>query len=168
MDFTDPQADKHFIFLLQSLGANIEVNVHQGVVKVFGDLPLKGGAVDINPCIDCLPLLACLATYGKAPLSIYNGKIARTKECDRISSIATELKKMGAILEEFPDGLTVYPSSLKGCHLFSYHDHRMALSLSVAALGAKDTTTVYETKCIHKTYQHFIEDFQKLGANISC
>ncbi len=168
LDFSDPQGDKHFIPLLQSLGADIQIDVKKGTLEVFGEKKLDGGMVDINPCIDCLPLLACLGAYCKNPLMIYNGEIARTKECDRIASITTELKKMGCQIEEFRDGLKVYPSSLHGADLYSYHDHRMSLSLSIASLGALGISKVYEAQCIEKTYANFVSDFKALGASISC
>jgi 3-phosphoshikimate 1-carboxyvinyltransferase len=92
--------------------------------------------------------------------------VARTKECDRISSITNELRKMGAHIEERPDGLKIYPSPLKGACLSSYEDQRMALSLSVAALGASSPSVIQNSRCIEKTYKNFISDFRALGADI--
>jgi len=97
---------------------------------------------------------------------ITNAAIARKKECDRIHAIATELKKMGADIEETKDGLIVRRSHLKGAHLESYRDHRIALSLTVAALGAEGESVIDGVECINKTYPTFAEDMQKLGASI--
>ena len=97
---------------------------------------------------------------------IYNAAIARKKECDRIRAITTELKKMGADIEEKEDGLIVKTSSLTGVSVQTYHDHRMVMSLSVAALGAKGETLIQNVECVKKTYPNFAEHFQFLGADL--
>src|SRR6185369_655475 len=106
---------------------------------------LKGGRIDVNDVIDALPLFATLACFAETPTEIVGGEVARTKESDRIASIAKELKKMGAKIEERRDGLLIHPSPLRGASLFSHHDHRIVFSLAVAALGAQGPSRIEET-----------------------
>jgi 5-enolpyruvylshikimate-3-phosphate synthase len=127
---------------------------------------LKGMKIDINDCIDALPILAVIGCFAEGTTEIVGGAIARKKESDRISAIATELKKMGADIEEKPDGLVIRRSSLHGAPLNTYHDHRIALALSVAALAATSPSTILNIECIQKTYSTFYEDFRKIGAQI--
>ena len=73
---------------------------------------------------------------------------------------------MGGRLEEEEDGLKIYPSPLHGARVSSHKDHRIALSLSVAALGAKGETVIEGVECMGKTYPTFFYDFISLGARI--
>ena len=125
-----------------------------------------GKRIDLNECIDMITILPVLACFAVGKTEIYNASIARRKESDRISSIVKELSKMGAKIEEKEDGLVIYPSSLYGAKLESYSDHRMALSLSIAALGATGESEISDVSCIDKTYTSFKYDFQLLGAFI--
>ncbi len=164
LDRTDPQGDKEVIGLLQEWGAQIELEGKTLVVKKGSSL--QGGPVDINRFIDALPILAVLGCFAKTPTHIYNGKIARKKESDRIATIAMELKKMGAVMEEREDGLIVFPSLLCGARVSAHRDHRIALSLAVAALGAKGETEIDGVEVIAKSYPTFIEDMKKIGAKL--
>ena len=80
--------------------------------------------------------------------------------------MASQLIKMGARIEEKPDGLVIYESKLHGADLNSHHDHRIALSLSIAALAASSPSRVHGGECMAKTYPDFIRDFQAIGAKI--
>ncbi len=156
IDMQDVQGDKAVIPLLEKMGAKFTIDgktlfVHKGS-------SLKGMKIDVNDFIDALPILAVAGCFAKGKTEIVNGAIARKKESDRIASICSELKKMGAKIEETPDGLIVYPSTLCGAEVNSFKDHRIALSLAVAALGAKGQTTIRGAECISKTYPTFCKD----------
>lgn len=144
LDPNDVQGDKGFIELLATLK--------------------KGRKIDVNPFIDALPILAVVACFLEGETHIYNGAIARHKESDRISAICQELKKMGADIDELPDGLLVRGSPLYGADLEGHNDHRIAMSLAVAALGATSSSSINGIECIAKTYPSFISDFQSIGA----
>lgn len=159
----DHQGDKELISILQKMGARIRWEDHQLIVEPSH---LKGMYIDANYCIDALPILAVVGCFAEGPTTLYNASIARYKESDRIWSICEELKKMGAAIEEKSDGLVVHTSSLQGCEVEGHRDHRIALSLAVAALGAKGTTLLKGAECINKSYPTFIKDFQHLGAEI--
>ena len=72
---------------------------------------------------------------------------------------------MGAIIEERDDGLLIYPSVLHAAEVDSYHDHRMVMSLAVAAMACEGVTLINDATCIAKTYAHFVEAMRSLGAN---
>ncbi|MBM3201948.1 MAG: 3-phosphoshikimate 1-carboxyvinyltransferase, partial [Chlamydiae bacterium] len=159
------QGDKKLIATLITLGANIEYQ--NGVLKVLESNDFEGGIVDVNDMIDATPILAVFGCFAKSPLEIKGASVAREKECNRLSSITKELSKMGAKIEETEDGLIVYPSILKAAVVESHNDHRIALSLCVAALGAKGQSVVKGIECIAKTYPTFLKDFVNLKANIT-
>lgn len=164
VDMHDIQGDKAIIPLLEKMGASFLIQNKTLTVKKSSQL--TGMKIDINSIIDALPILAVIGCFAKGTTEIVNGAIARKKESDRISCIARELKKMGAKVEEKPDGLIVHTSQLHGATLQSHNDHRLALSLSVAALAAKTPSKIEQTECIAKTYPNFPQSFQNLGAKI--
>lgn len=163
LDPNDTQGDKQLITILQKMGANIHWEDQDLIVEPSY---LKGMFIDVNYCIDALPIIAVLGCFAEGQTTLYNAEIARYKESDRIKSICEELKKMGADISEMPDGLVVHTSSLKGCEVDSHRDHRIGLSLAVAALGAKGSTILRGAECISKSYPNFVSDFQKIGAEI--
>ncbi|MDN3506438.1 MAG: 3-phosphoshikimate 1-carboxyvinyltransferase [Simkaniaceae bacterium] len=161
LDPDDVQGDKELITILQSMGAQIRWEEKRLIVEPS---KLKGLFIDVNTCIDALPILAVIGCFADGVTTLYNGKIAREKESDRISAICTELKKMGAHIQEEPDGLVIQTSTLNGADLESYRDHRIALSLAVAALGATSPSKLSGAECIQKTYPNFAKDFSSIGA----
>lgn len=164
LDPQDVQGDKVLIEILQKMGAKISWMGNRLILDP-SEL-LVGQSINLDSCIDALPLLAVLGCFAKGTTTLYNGAIARKKESDRIATVAAELKKMGAHIEEKPDGLIIQESSLKGAHLFSHQDHRIGLSLAVAALAAKGSSVLSGTEAIGKTYPTFVKDFQQIGARI--
>lgn len=164
LDMEDCQGDKRLIPLLEQMGARF--SVEQTKIIVHRGITLKGMKIDINDCIDALPILAVIGCFAEGTTEIVGGAIARKKESDRISAIATELKKMGADIEEKPDGLVIRRSPLHGATLHTYNDHRIALALSIATLAASSPSTILNRECIQKTYPTFFEDFRKIGAQI--
>lgn len=166
VDFEDRQGDKEFILLLKEMGAHLSIDSTNQSVTYHPGGRLRGQKVDINRFNDAITLLAVIACFAEGKTEIFNGKITRYKECDRIHAIATELRKMGARIEEREDGLIIESSSLKGACLDTYSDHRMALSLVVAGLAASGTTQIKDSKIMQKTFPDFINQLQKVGAQI--
>lgn len=160
------QGDKRLFDYFREMGASIKFNEKLNSLEVGVEGPLKAISVDINDCIDAITILAVVACYAEGTTRIYNGVGARYKECDRIHCIAGELTKMGANVKATEDGLLIHGAPLQGASLSSYGDHRMAMSLAVAALGAKGRTTINATSCISKTYPSFVSDLKRLGAPI--
>lgn len=164
LDFSPVQGDQKLIPFLQRMGAKF----HQDntSLEVLGETPLQGTEIQVNNCIDALPTLAVLGCFANGKTKITGARIARSKESDRISAICTELQKMGAKIQEEEDGLTIEKSNLCGTKLESHSDHRIAMALTVAALGAKGQTEIMGTNCIQKSYPHFCTDFKNIRANI--
>jgi len=165
MDIQDPQGDKAILDIFREMGAVIDVDVQGKKIMVRRHSGLQGVTVDVNAVIDAVPVLAALASFAQSPTTITGAAIARRKESDRLTAIATELAKMGGRVEEFDDGLTVYPTILHGATVDSRHDHRIAMSLAVAALRCGGTV-VENTDCVSKSFPGFAVSMAGIGAAI--
>jgi 3-phosphoshikimate 1-carboxyvinyltransferase len=155
------------------MGADIGVeNKRELSGEPVADIWCKGGAelkaVDIvqeqiPALIDEFPILCIAATQASGTTTIRGAEELRVKESDRIRSMAMELKKMGAELEEFPDGLTIKGrSDLKAAVVESHGDHRIAMSLSIAALIAEGTTTIRGVSSVNISFPGFFQIIRKL------
>jgi 5-enolpyruvylshikimate-3-phosphate synthase len=149
------------------MGANIEYDRKKQILTVKKTAKLIGREIDVNAFIDAVPILAVVGCYAQGTTKLTNAKIARSKECDRLACITKELRKMGANLEETIDSLTIESMPLNGASVVSHHDHRIAMALCVAALGATGKTLVADTECIAKSYPTFYPDMKKLGVKIT-
>lgn len=114
--------------------------------------------------IDALPILAVLACFASSSSRLYNAAIARAKESDRLATITKGLRLMGAKIDEEQDALVIHPSQLLGAVVDSQHDHRIAMALVVAGLGATGETVIQNSACIQKSYPNFVASFQQIGA----
>lgn len=166
LDWSDPQGDKALLDIFEKMGARLIRDHAKGCLTVEAETSLNGVTVDINHCVDCITILAVVACFAKTPTRITGAAIARKKECDRIAAITCELRKMGADIEEFDDGMLIMPASLHAAKVLSYHDHRVVMSLAVAAMQLDGETEIHQADCIAKTYSHFVEDMQSLGVNM--
>ena len=166
IDMSDPQGDKAMIEILQSMGAKITINANDNAVTIHPTHRLESIDIDINHCIDCLPILAVVACFAKGTTHISGATIARQKESDRISAMAIELTKMGADIDELPDGLLIRHCQLHAATVDSHHDHRIAMALAVAAMATTGNTQVNQVECVNKTFPHFAETMMNIGANI--
>ena len=113
-----------------------------------------------------MPVLAVLACFATSPSIISGAAATRTKESDRLATIAGELNKMGANITEHADGLTIHPTTLTGTTVQAHQDHRIAMALSIAALAANGETRITGTECIDKSYPNFANDLISVGAKI--
>lgn len=163
LDLGDAQGDKAIIDLLEEMGAKMTID---GNSLHIHPSTLHGIEIDVNPIIDAITILAVVGCYAEGETLIKNGSIARNKESDRIHAICHELKKMGADIEEKPDGMLVRKGKLKGAKVATYSDHRMVMSLSVAALGADGETQVVDTECVAKSFPGFLETMKQMKVAI--
>lgn len=166
LDMNDCQGDKEVLSVFSKMGASIEYDAAAESLKVKQGGLLKGIEIDINDFIDAITIIAVVGCFAEGETRITNAAVAKQKECDRIACIVSELKKMGASIESTETGLIVRKSHLKGATVNSYGDHRMVMSLAVAALAAEGETCIRDVTCVSKTYPQFFEDFKKLGADI--
>ena len=144
--------------LFRSMGCRIETCA--GGITVHGG-PLRGVDVDMNAISDTVMTLAVVACFADGPTRIRNVAHIRHKETDRISALATELRRVGAAVEEVADGLTVTPRPLHGATVKTYNDHRMAMSLALVGMKVPGVE-IENPGCVAKTYPGFWEDFEKL------
>ena len=114
-----------------------------------------------------MPALAVLGSVAEGRTRLLNIPHLRLKETDRIRALASELRKLGAEVEERPDELRIRGvKRLKGAKLTSYGDHRMAMALAVASLVAWGETIIDGAESISVSYPSFVEDIRKLGGKV--
>jgi 3-phosphoshikimate 1-carboxyvinyltransferase len=164
LDFSDPQGDKGVFDALGQMGAAV-VHGPEGAI-VGGPAKLLGTTIDLNAMPDALPALAVAACAAKGVTHIVNVAHARIKETDRITVMAQELAKMGAVLTEREDGLTIHGGKLKGAHVNGHDDHRVVMALALAGMVAEGETIIDTAEAAEVTYPTFAEDFRRLGAGI--
>ncbi len=167
MDLTDPYGDKQVIYILQQMGANMSIT--DDVITARSST-LKGIEIDMNQLPDQVPTVAIAACFAQGGTTIKNALTARWKECDRISAVCTELKKMGAHITEHEDGMTIHQDGswkLHGADVDGYYDHRMVLSFSVAGLNAEGRTRISDAQMLAKSFEAFIPNMQRAGADFT-
>jgi 3-phosphoshikimate 1-carboxyvinyltransferase len=169
----NPTRAKVLDFLI-SIGAQINlasVQLRDG--ELIGDLSvrysqLSGGSIagaQVAEMIDELPMLAALGPYTEKGIEIQDATELRVKESDRIATLAAGLRQMGADVEEFPDGLRVAGRSagkLRGAKVDPQGDHRIAMALSVAALGAEGETVIRDAECVGVSFPEFFATLERL------
>lgn len=117
--------------------------------------------------IDEFPILAVAATQAESRTVVRDAAELRVKETDRIAAVTTELRKMGAEIEEAPDGFVVHgPVRLRGAAVSAHGDHRLAMALTVAGLVSDGETIVEGAEVIKDSYPSFVETLQQLGASV--
>ncbi len=163
LDFNDVQGDKKVFSYLEEMGAELEHR--SGLLKIVPDRPLTGKVIDLNETPDALPIMAVAACNASGETRLVNAPQARVKETDRIACMTRELAKMGADVEELPDGMVIRGGKLHGAEVESYGDHRIAMALAVAGLTAEGETVINDAECAAVTYPAFIKDFSRLGAD---
>jgi 3-phosphoshikimate 1-carboxyvinyltransferase len=139
--------------------------------ELIGSLQVEGGTLkgakisggDTAAMIDEIPVLAAIAPYTAEGIEIRDARELRIKESDRIASIATNLRLMGAEVEEFDDGLRVPGGQkLRGASLDSFGDHRIAMAFAVAALRAEGETEIKGADAAVISFPEFFETFEGL------
>ncbi|HYO26276.1 MAG TPA: 3-phosphoshikimate 1-carboxyvinyltransferase, partial [Lacipirellulaceae bacterium] len=141
------QGDVAFATCLEEMGAVVAFD--DDSITVEGR-PLAGVDVDMNAISDTVPTLAVVALFAKGRTRISNVAHIRHKETDRIAALACELRKLGAEVEEFADGLTIEPRTIQPAAIDTYNDHRMAMSFALAGLRAPGLT-INDPGCVGKT-----------------
>ncbi|HOL89458.1 MAG TPA: 3-phosphoshikimate 1-carboxyvinyltransferase [Anaerohalosphaeraceae bacterium] len=165
LDFTDSQPDKAVVDYLKQMGAHIEYS-SEGVT--ISKSPLKGIDIDMNRTPDALPAMAVTAAFAEGTTRFLNVPQARKKETDRIACMAAELKKLGADVEELPDGLIVHGGkSLHSAHLDGRGDHRIVMALSLAGMVLDGCTVIDTAEAMNVTFPTYVSLMQSLGARMN-
>ncbi len=164
LDFADSQPDKAVVDYLRAMGADISIDANAITVRAAA---LKGVEIDMNATPDALPAMAVTAAYAEGTTRLVNVPQARMKETDRIACMAQELAKMGARVEELPDGLVVHHSKLKPARLDGRGDHRIVMALSLAAMGLDEPCTIDTAEAIAVTFPDFVDLMRSVGADMT-
>jgi 3-phosphoshikimate 1-carboxyvinyltransferase len=131
----------------------------RGTLQVRGGRTLSGGLLEghlVARLIDELPVLAVLGTQTSGGVRIRDAAELRVKESDRIAALAENLRRLGARVREYPDGLDLPGRQhLRGAEVDSYGDHRLAMALAVAALVAEDETLIRNADCVDVSFPGF-------------
>jgi len=153
------------IDILHRMGANFEVKDERMIseepraeilvrssklraVKISGEI--------VPRIIDEIPIIAVAATQAEGLTEIRGARELRVKESDRIATISSELKKMGADIQELEDGMFIVgPTKLKGTTVKSFGDHRIAMAMAIAGLIADGETVIEDTECIETSFPGF-------------
>ena len=184
LDEESKQGDKEVLDILKNMGSTLikEVKVDKKekdnknlidkkeLMKMalgFASENLKATIIDASQCPDIIPVMAVVASLAKGETRVINGERLRIKECDRLNAISTELKTLGANIEETEDGLIINGvESLKGGKVSSHDDHRIAMSLAIASTVCTEKVIIDNGDCVKKSYPNFWEDFKSLGGEI--
>jgi 3-phosphoshikimate 1-carboxyvinyltransferase len=169
----NPTRTRILDFLI-SIGATIHLaSVELRGGELIGDVSVRhsalaggeiGGAQSAE-MIDELPMLAALGPYTEKGIEIRGAQELRVKESDRIATLAEGLRRMGAVVEEFQDGLRVQGRSagkLRGAKVDPAGDHRIAMALAIAALGAEGDTVIRNADCVAVSYPEFFTTLERL------
>ncbi|MBC7979139.1 MAG: 3-phosphoshikimate 1-carboxyvinyltransferase [Armatimonadetes bacterium] len=150
--------------VLGRMGARIIEIIHNSEGEPIGNIEIQGApltgttllAEEIPNLIDEIPVIAVAAALAKGDTHIRNARELRVKETDRITTTVENLRKMGADVEEFEDGMTIHGGKpLKGADIESHGDHRIAMAFAIAGLFAKGDTVIHGTDCINTSYPGF-------------
>ncbi len=159
--------------ILVQMGLKVSIahlEEHQG--ELVGTIEARGGTwtggvisgADTAALIDEIPVLAAIAPYSVGGLEVRDGKELRVKESDRIAAVAMNLRKMGAEIEECPDGMKIPGGQrLHGAELDSFGDHRIAMAFAVAALRAESDTTIHGADAAGVSYPTFFYDLESIS-----
>ncbi len=163
LDFADSQPDKAVLDYLRAMGADITID--DTSVRIRGSR-LTGTEIDMNRTPDALPAMAVTAAFAQGETRLVNVPQARNKETDRITCMTGELKKMGADVEELPDGLIIRQSKLKPAALNGRGDHRIVMALSLAAMAIEGRTSIDTAEAMNVTFPDYVKLMTAIGANM--
>ena len=161
--------------LFASMGAAIQIlGLKSAHGEVVGDLAVKGASLkggviaggQIPLVIDELPMLAALGPYTEEGIEIRDAAELRVKESDRIAALVENLLRMGASVEERPDGLKVEgrrAGKLRGAEIEPRGDHRIAMAFAVAGLAAKGNTMIRDADCAAVSFPTFFQELNRLA-----
>ena len=160
------QGDVRFADALAEMGAQITWGEDWIEARAPESGRLKGIDLDLNHIPDAAMTLAVAALVADSPSHLRNIGSWRVKETDRIAAMATELRKLGATVEEFPESLRITPPArLQPAVIDTYEDHRVAMCFSLATLCGT-SLRINDPKCVNKTFPGYFETFAGITAPV--
>jgi len=158
---------------LARMGAQVKIeNAREESGEPVGDLVIRAvsdlrstviSGADVPRMIDEFPIFAVAATQARGQTLVRDAAELRVKESDRVATVAQELRKMGAQIDERADGFAIEgPTKLRGARVNAHHDHRLAMSLAVAALIAHGETVIEGWECVADSFPGFEETLSQV------
>lgn len=157
------QGDLKILNILKGMGLKV-IEEQKESITVEGVEKYQGFNLKLNETPDIVPTLAVVALFANSPSSIREVESLRVKECDRISAICNEIKKLDGTIIEYSDGFEIFPKKLseyRGAEIETYDDHRIAMSFSIAGLKIEDIE-ILNPNCVSKTFPTFFEELDKI------
>ena len=164
LDPSDSQGDKAVVDMLEKMGCT--AGEADGGIRIEGR-PLSAAVHDLNATPDALPAMAVACCFAEGESRLVNVPQARLKETDRIAVMTTELLKLGADVEELPDGMVIRgrrPTGIgceapviKGAMVDGHDDHRVVMALAVAALGCCGQVSIRGAEAANITFPGFFK-----------
>ncbi|HEX2121281.1 MAG TPA: 3-phosphoshikimate 1-carboxyvinyltransferase [Thermoanaerobaculia bacterium] len=156
------QGDAGFVDILAAMGCEIEVSPDE--IAVRGPNELRGGTFDCNATPDIVPTLAAIAPLASSPVEIVNVANLRVKESDRLATVTSELRRLGATVEERPDSLLIQPGwSSEPAVIETHNDHRIAMAFAIAGLS-RGNVTIGKEQVVSKSYPRFWRTLEEVLA----
>lgn len=166
VDFHCLQGDKAVVEIMERMAANMTCTKDAVIVKAG---PTKATIIDAANCPDIIPVLTVLAACSEGTTRVINAGRLRIKECDRLAAITKELNALGAQITELPEGLIIKgcPEGLAGGgQVDAWNDHRIAMSLAIAAQSCKEPFELTGAGSVSKSYPLFWEDYAAVGGKM--
>ncbi len=166
-----------FYYVANALGNNIEIgglseDSSQGdkaILDVIKIMKIQKGerTIDVSQIPDLVPIMTVLATQTEGTTHIVGAARLRIKESDRLSAITCELTKLGARIDEYEDSITIYgKTQLHGGIVDSHNDHRISMSLAIAATVADNEVIICGADSVKKSYADFWDQYCSLGGRV--
>ncbi len=154
------QADRLILDILEEVGATVSVS--NGSITVT-QKELNGFSVDVTHCPDLVPVLVAISVHCRGRSRITGTSRLRFKESDRARTLQREYAKLGAEIEVAADEIRIRGGGLRGGSVSASGDHRIAMSLAIAALSAESPVEIEGVECVDKSYPDFFDEISKLG-----
>lgn len=155
------QGDRAIADILRRMGGRVQ---RDGDALLASPSLTEGTVISAEEIPDLVPVLAALASVSRGRTVITGAARVRLKECDRLHAMTAELTKLGAHMEEKPDGLVIDGvDHLSGGAVSAWNDHRVAMALAAVSSRCEGALTITGAECVEKSYPLFWEDFEELG-----
>ena len=161
------------IDVLKAMGADVEIDrLHKSGGEEIGDIIIKGGKLEgtnltkeiIPRLVDEIPVIAIIAAIAQGKTRITDAEELRVKESNRITSMVTEMKKLGIQVTELEDGMEIEGNNkIQGGQVESYGDHRIAMAMAIAGTFAQTPLTIKNSQCIPISFPGFFEMLKKIA-----
>jgi len=156
------QGDVAFVDVLAQMGCTV-TEAENGLAVTGPALgQLRGVSVDMRHIPDTAQTLAAIAPFANGPTEIRGIASARLKETDRVAAMCAELRRLDVVVDEYPDGLKVYPAEhICAATIETYDDHRMAMAFALTGLRSEGVA-IANPGCVSKTFPNYFDVLNSL------